>query len=146
MRCTEPTEMPIALAIAWPVQWVAWCGGLVHVSATTCAVVSAAIGAFPGLRVVSRNRPSTPLSAKRCLPAPHRRPADADALRHPLRRMPIRRGEHDARSLDVLARPVAVSRDRRQLLALRDAPYHTYLLCHGPRPPHHGPLSQILCL
>ena len=25
MRCTEPTEMPIALAIARPVQWVAWC-------------------------------------------------------------------------------------------------------------------------
>ena len=66
MRCTEPTEMPVALAIARPVQWVAWCGGSVQVSATTCAVVSAASGALPGLRVLSRNRPSTPLSAKRC--------------------------------------------------------------------------------
>src|SRR5690348_17660577 len=66
MRCTEPTEMPITLAIVRPVQWVAWCGGSVHVSATTCAVVSAAIGALPGLRVLSRNTPSTPLSAKRC--------------------------------------------------------------------------------
>jgi hypothetical protein len=35
--------------------------------------------------------------------------------------MPIRRGEHDARPLDVLARPVAVGRDRHQLLALRGA-------------------------
>ena len=66
MRCTEPSEMPMALAIARPVQWVAWCGGAVHVNATTRAVVSAAIGALPGLRVLSRSKPSTPLSAKRC--------------------------------------------------------------------------------
>jgi len=37
-------------------------GGL----ATTCAAISAAIGGLPGLRVLSRSRPSTPLSAKRC--------------------------------------------------------------------------------
>jgi hypothetical protein len=36
------------------------------VSATTRAVISAAIGALPGLRVLSRSKPSTPLSAKRC--------------------------------------------------------------------------------
>ncbi len=36
------------------------------VSATTRAVVSAASGALPGLRVLSRSRPSTPVSAKRC--------------------------------------------------------------------------------
>jgi len=66
MRCTEPSEMPTALAIDRPVQWVAWCGGSVQVSAATRAVTSAAIGALPGLRVLSRNRPSTPLSAKRC--------------------------------------------------------------------------------
>src|SRR5204863_3855032 len=126
MRCTVPTEMPVALAIARPVQWVAWCGGSVQVSATTCAVVSAAIGALPGLRVLSRNRPSTPLSAKRCCHRHYRRPADADALRHPLRRMPIRRGEHDARPLDVFTRPVAVGRDCRQSLALRSAQDHTY--------------------
>ena len=66
MRCTEPTEMPMALAIARLVQWVAWCGGAVQVNATTRAVVSAAIGALPGLRVLSRSKPSTPLSAKRC--------------------------------------------------------------------------------
>ena len=72
--------MPMALAIARPVQWVAGCGGSVQVSATTRAVASAAIGVLPGLRVLSRSRPSTPLSAKRCC-----RPADADGLRHPLR-------------------------------------------------------------
>ena len=83
MRCTEPTEMPMALAIARPVQWVASCGGWVQVSATTCAAVSAA----------------------------------------------------NARSLNVLARPVAVGGDRCQLLALGGAQYHTYPLCHGPIPP-----------
>jgi hypothetical protein len=35
MRCTEPTEMPMALAIARPVQWVVWCGGSAQVSATS---------------------------------------------------------------------------------------------------------------
>jgi hypothetical protein len=57
--------------------------------------------------------------------------------------MPIRRGEHDARPLDVLARPVAVGRDRRQLLALRDAQHHTHLLCHGPLPQRHGAQYRI---
>src|SRR5213082_3208203 len=96
MRCTEPTEMPVALAIARPVEWVAWCGGAVQVSATTRAVVSAAIGA---LRVLSCNRPPTPLSAKRCW---YRHtvglltPILCATL---LRRMPIRRGEHEARPL-----------------------------------------------
>jgi DNA invertase Pin-like site-specific DNA recombinase len=27
LRYTEPSEMPMALAIARPVQWVAWCRG-----------------------------------------------------------------------------------------------------------------------
>jgi hypothetical protein len=46
-----------------PVQWAAWCGGMVQVSATTRAVVCAAIGVLPGLRVLSRSRRSTPISA-----------------------------------------------------------------------------------
>src|SRR5207302_3221341 len=121
MRCTEPTEMPMALAIARPVQWVAWCGGSLHVNATTRAVVSAAIGALPGLRVLSRSRPSTPLSAKRCCQRHTVGPADAEATRHLLRRPSIRRGKHNPSPLDVLARPVAVGCDCRQLLALRGA-------------------------
>ena len=81
-----------------------------------------------GLAGLVAQQTLNPALGKALLPAPHRRPADADALRHPLRRVPIRRGEHDARPLDVLARPVAVGRDRRQLLALRGAQNHTYLL------------------
>jgi hypothetical protein len=34
LRYTEPSEMPMALAIARPVQWVAWYRGSVQVSAT----------------------------------------------------------------------------------------------------------------
>src|SRR5215470_10442617 len=41
---------------------------------------------------------------KALLPPPHRWPADPNALRHPLCRVPLRRGEHDARPLDVLTR------------------------------------------
>jgi hypothetical protein len=54
--------------------------------------------------------------AKALLPSPHRRP-DANVLRQLLRRTPIRPGKHDARPLNWL-RPIAVGRDRRQLLAL----------------------------
>ena len=60
MRCTELGEMPVALAIARPVQCVAWCRGSVHVSATTRAVVAAASGALPGLRLLPHNNPATP--------------------------------------------------------------------------------------
>jgi hypothetical protein len=71
---------------------------------------------------------------KTLLPPPHGRPTDAEALGHLLRRPSIRRGEHDARPLDVLARPVAVGHDRRQLLALRSVENHTYPLRHRPIP------------
>src|SRR5215470_6394585 len=70
----------------------------------------------------------------RKMPPPYRRPADPDALCHPPRRVPIRRGEHNARPLDVLARPVAVGRDRDQLLTLRVVQNYADLLCHGPQP------------
>jgi hypothetical protein len=69
------------------------------------------------------------------LPPPHRRPADADAVGNPLCRFPIGRGQHDARPLDVLARSIAIGRDRRQLLTLHCAQNHAYLLCHGPHSP-----------
>jgi len=49
-------------------------------------------------------------------------------------RVPIRRGKHDARPLDVLARPIAVACDRRQLLTFRSAHNHTHHLSHGPFP------------
>ena len=58
---------------------------------------------------------------KALLPPPHRWPANPNALRHPLCRVPLRRGEHDARPLDVLTRPVAVGGNRCKLLVLGGA-------------------------
>jgi hypothetical protein len=104
------------------------------VNATTRAVISAASGALPGLRFLSRNRPSTPLSAKRCWPPPHRRPADAKALGNPLHQLPVHRGEVQCAPLNVLASPIAVGRDRGQLLARCAAHYHAYLLSIAPTP------------
>ena len=146
MRCTELSEMPAALAIARPVQWVAWCSGCVQVSATTRAVVFRRERRFARLAGFVAQQTFNPGLGKALLPPPYRRPADADALRHPRRRVSIGRGEHDARPFDVLARPVAVGRDRRQLLALRSAHNHTYPLSHRPHTPSLGPLSHILTL
>ena len=58
--------MAVAFAMARPVQYVVPGGGSPHVSATTCATLSAGIGRLPGLRVLSRSNPSGPSSAKRC--------------------------------------------------------------------------------
>ena len=66
MRCTERRDMAVAFAMARPVQYVVPGGGSPHVSATTCATLSAGIGRLPGLRVLSRSNPSGPSSAKRC--------------------------------------------------------------------------------
>src|ERR1700687_3362856 len=55
-----------------PVQCVACRGGLPHGSARILATVAAGSGFLPGLRVLSRNSPSTPCSARL---APPRRPA-----------------------------------------------------------------------
>ncbi len=71
-----------------------------------------------------------PALGEALLPSPHGQPADADALRHPLRR-----GEYDARPLDLLARVIAVGDDRCQLLAFRGAQHHKYPLCRGPASP-----------
>jgi hypothetical protein len=35
-------EMPMALAIARPIQWVAWCGGAVQVKTGYCATATRA--------------------------------------------------------------------------------------------------------
>jgi hypothetical protein len=48
------------------------------------------------------------------------------------------------RPLEVLARPVGVGRDRRQLLAFHDAQNHADLLRHASIPPNHGLISLIL--
>jgi len=98
-------------------------------------MISAAIGALPGLARLVAQHTLDPALSKALLPPPHRRPADADAPRYQLRRVPIRRGEHNARPLDMLARPIAVGCDRRQLFALNRVQHHTDLLCHAPHPP-----------
>ena len=63
MRCTARKLMPAALATARAVQCVAFPGGSEQGSASTFATVFAGKGALPGLRVLSRNSPSTPCSA-----------------------------------------------------------------------------------
>jgi hypothetical protein len=65
------------------------------------------------------------------------------ALRHPLRRVPIRRGEHDARPLNLLARPVTIDCNRRQLLAFRSAHNHKPFE-PWPLPPRPGPVLHTL--
>ena len=60
MRCTEETLIPVALAIAAAVQWVAWCGGSVAVSAITRSMIVCSKGGIRDGRVLSRRSPSTP--------------------------------------------------------------------------------------
>src|SRR5512133_945001 len=60
MRRTEETLIPVALAIAAAVQWVAWCGGSVAVSAITRSMIVCCKGGIRDGRVLSRRSPSTP--------------------------------------------------------------------------------------
>ena len=85
-----------------------------------------------------------PALGKALLPPPHRRTADAEALRNLLRRAPIRRGEHDARPFHVFARPVAVGGDRPSTarVPLRSTP-HILLVPWSPSPTH-GAILHIL--
>jgi len=82
----KPSQTPVALAIARPVQWVAWCGGSVQVSATTPPWFPPQ-SRLAGLAGLVAQQTFNPALGKALLPAPHRRPADADGLRHPLRRV-----------------------------------------------------------
>ena len=146
MRCTERSEMPAALAIARPVQCVASCGGSAQVSATTRATVSAAIGGLPGLRVLSRSRPSTPSSAKRCCQRQTigrltpscvatccTGPRSADA------------STTCARSTCFCGRLRSVV-DRLQPLPIRRAQEHAYCLCHAANSHDPGPCESAECV
>jgi hypothetical protein len=57
--------MPLAAAMARPVQWVVSPGGSQSVSATTRSTVLRGSGCRPGFLVLSRNNPATPSSMKR---------------------------------------------------------------------------------
>jgi len=124
----------MVLAIARPVQWVAWCGGAVHVNAHHLRRGFRRDRRLAGLTGLVAQQTLDPALGKALLPPPYRRPTDANALRHLLRRVTIGRGEHDARPLHMFAWPVAVGHDRCQLFALRSAQNHAYLLCHSPIP------------
>src|SRR5665647_3506544 len=65
MRCTERRLTPTALASSRPVQWVASPGGGPNAKSTTRCTVSVDSGGLPGLRVLSRNSPSTPSAMNR---------------------------------------------------------------------------------
>jgi hypothetical protein len=104
------------------------------VSATTCALVSAAIGGLPGFRVLSRSRPSTPLSAKRCC---HRHTVGRlTPMLWATRCTECRSPEAStmrARStcLRDRLRSAAIAANCSSSAALKT----THLLCHGPHPP-----------
>src|SRR5438067_8133732 len=65
MRWTELTLIPTCPAIIAAVQWVASTGGSGSVSATTRSATSGSTAGMRDGRVLSRNRPSMPSSAKR---------------------------------------------------------------------------------
>lgn len=66
IRCTARKEIPTRLAT---VRWVSWAtssGGSEQGSASACATIRVECGRVPGEQILSRERPSTPASAKRC--------------------------------------------------------------------------------
>src|SRR6266487_4006107 len=65
MRCTDRKLTPAAFASIRPVQCVASPGGGPVTRPMTSCTVSAGSGALPGLRVLSRSKPSTPSSMNR---------------------------------------------------------------------------------
>ena len=111
------------------------------VSATNWAALSAAIGALPGLRVLSRNRPSTPASAKCC------------CQRHTVGRLrpmpwaircagPRSAEQHDARPFHVFLPLVAVGHDCFQPFPVYRADDHAYTLSHE-LPPNGDDLTFV---
>src|SRR6266849_4641700 len=60
IRCTLRWLIPAALAIARPVQCVAWPGGSASVISTTRSIVAGDNGGLPAGRVASCSKPSTP--------------------------------------------------------------------------------------
>ena len=106
MRCTERSEMPTALEIAPPAQWVAGCRGVVQSlpprrpgSASPpvrwFARQSGFCRAYESCRAIALQ----PNLGGALLPAPYCRSADTDARRHSLRRFPLGQaagGIHDS--------------------------------------------------
>ena len=111
MRCTARSEMPTALAMARPVQWVASPGGSEQVSARTRATASPSSGALAGLAGLVAQQAVDALLGVALLPAPDRRAADAGAPGDFQNREPLGGEQDDLGALDVLERTVT---DRRR--------------------------------
>jgi hypothetical protein len=97
-----------------------------------------------GLAGVVAQQTLDPGFGEALLPAPRRRPADADALGNPLRRSSIGRGEHNPRPLDMLTPPIAVGHDHLQPFPVRSTDDHTYGLSHTPRIAHSAALVNLM--
>ena len=104
--------MPVAAAMARPVQCVVSPGGSPKVSSTTGSTVAGGSGGRPGFLVLSRSKPSTPASMnRRCqrqtlgLDTPARRMISAVP-------MPFGGRQDDPCPPGMLLRAVAIRRDR----------------------------------
>src|SRR5512144_902531 len=129
MRCTEEMLIPVALAIAAAVQWVACRGGSVAVSAITRSMIVCSKGGIRDGRVLSRRSPSTP-SVMPLLPAPDARLRLA-APAHDLGRADAVRGrQDDLRPPDALRRAVPVRNDRFQTDTVGGADFDADVFAH----------------
>jgi len=83
MRCTEETLMPVTLAMAAELQWVASCGGAVAVSFTTLSIVDYCFSKrlHPRRPCLVAQEPLAILLQEAFLPSPHA------SLYLPVRRM-----------------------------------------------------------
>ena len=124
--------MPVVLAIARPVHWVASPGGSAQVSATTRRTVGAANGALPGLRVASRKQAVDPRLGEPPLPAPDRRPADPGAPGDLGDAQPVGRAQDDPSPRHVLLGAVAIGDDRLQTSTILGRDHRTDDLSHAP--------------
>jgi hypothetical protein len=137
-RCTARKLTPTALAMARPVQWVASPSGSEQVSSKILAKTLAESGARPGLRVLSRSRPSTPCSAYRACQRQTVGRLTPGSSRHFEHRQALGREEDDSCPLHMLERAIAIGDDRQQALAIfggrkdADGLRHTDRLAHPP--------------
>src|SRR5512140_801402 len=132
MRCTELMLIATAAAIAAAVQWVAWCGGSVAVSAITRSMIVCCQGGMRDGRVLSRRSPSTPSVMNRSC---QRQTLGFDL---PLWRMisavpkAVRGRQDDLRPPDVLLRAVPVRDDPFQTGTVGGADFGADVPAHAP--------------
>ena len=110
--------MPAAFANIRPVQCVASPGGGPSARSITCCTVSVGSGGLPGLRVLSRNSPSTPSGHEALLPTPDHRLRSARSA-HDLRgAAAVGGGQDDVGAPHMLLRRAAIRDDRLKPTAI----------------------------